>query len=727
MYSTFLFYSIHLLFVIPVESHGQEYSFPEIQEIFLKQRPQTGDPALRAACFGSIDDLVLGTYPPLHPGTRSFYVFMLRKALFEIKNEKVTQGATIWQMYNHGFVIKTPTVTFGIDIKQYFQAGLVRELPYLLDAYFISHEHGDHYSSNLINAMNDLGKPVVGPSEFPVAPVKMKAGDNRMIAGLSVTAHDGLHSVPVRQFEIITPDGFKFLHTGDNQTSETLPSVKDIDVMMLNSWINESGAVSWVKGVRIAIDKMKPKVTLPGHMMELGHLGSAHPPVPYRDPIASDNGSLASAYYILAWGERYHYDHSSNDIVPPNMVENLTCTLDDTLNISWKRPVPAKDGDTGSFYRIIVNDTQSFFTTEQEYKYPADGSEKYNVKVYSYDDCGNQSKACAEKKNIDPDKPAENRAVKLHSGGDYVTIPHTDNLAPKAITIECWIYLDGETGEQTILDKRDASGGYNLRIAGDHYPLAIAFVIKDEHESILVGPEMLHPSTWYHVAAVYDGNKSRLYLDGELIAVQIVRKDISPTRTDLRIGEFNGYPGASLVFHGMLDDLRLWDTARSLAEIKFSKNKFLSGDEPHLAGYWKFDTDEGRTIADTGPYQHHGILKGNARTVPSTAPVGMAAGIKNNNGSLPQNVSLCQNYPNPFNAETTIKYRLYNTSDVMIKVYNIYGQEIFNWANERKSAGVYQVQWNGKNNRGNDVASGLYFLQVSDGRDVLFGKMIFSK
>ncbi len=386
---------------ISSELYGQEYQFSEIKEIFLKERSQTGDLALREDCFGSIDDLIIGTYPPLHPDTRSFYTFMIHKALLEIENETVTDGATIWQIYNHGFVVKTPSVIFGCDLCDFFSIEIFTELADLLDAYFISHEHGDHYSTQLMDAMNTLGKPVVGPAEFSSVPIKMNAGDISVIAGLTVTAHDGLHSVPIRQFEIITPEGFKFLHTGDNQTSETLPSITDIDVMLLNSWINESGTVSWIEGVRIAVNKMNPEVTLPGHMMELGHLGYSYPPVPYRDPIASDDGTLASEYYILAWGERYHYDNASNDTIKPNIVESLAYTVStDTIGLSWDTPLPADDGDTGSFYRVIVNDTVDFLVSDQQFNFPVDGSETYNIKVFSYDDCGNQSETYAEIEEI---------------------------------------------------------------------------------------------------------------------------------------------------------------------------------------------------------------------------------------------------------------------------------------------------------------------------------------
>ena len=398
-FSILIFYLFSLAFVNKLAA--QEYTFPAIKEIFLRERAQTGDLDLREACFGSIDDLIIGTYPPLHSGTKGFYTFMIEKAIQEIKSENVTEDATIWQIYNHGFVVKTQSKTFGFDLKDYFNIKDFLDLADILDAFFISHEHGDHYSTSLINAMKTLDKPVIGPAEWSLVPIKMDSGDTLTIAGLTVIAHYGLHSVPVRQFEVITPEGLKFLHTGDNQTSETLPAVEDIDVMLLNSWINESGATSWIEGVRIAIEKMKPKVTLPGHMMELGHLGSSYPPVPYRDPIASNNGTLDSDYYILAWGERYHYNNTSNDSIPPNAAENLNYSiLADTISFSWDLPQAASDGDTASFYRVVINDTEDFLTSNKGYHYTDLTSKLENVKVYSYDDCGNQSLMYSEIQTI---------------------------------------------------------------------------------------------------------------------------------------------------------------------------------------------------------------------------------------------------------------------------------------------------------------------------------------
>ena len=75
-----------LTFVIDL--FPQKYSFPEIKEIFLTERAQTGDITLREECFASIDDLIFLTFPPLHPQTKEFYTFMINKARLEIAAEE---------------------------------------------------------------------------------------------------------------------------------------------------------------------------------------------------------------------------------------------------------------------------------------------------------------------------------------------------------------------------------------------------------------------------------------------------------------------------------------------------------------------------------------------------------------------------------------------------------------------------------------------------------------
>jgi len=81
------------------------------------------------------------------------------------------------------------------------------------------------------------------------------------------------------------------------------------------------------------------------------------------------------------------------------------------------------------------------------------------------------------------------------------------------------------------------------------------------------------------------------------------------------------------------------------------------------------------------------------------------------------------NYPNPFNQTTKISYSLPNSAHVTIKIYNILGQQIFTLVNEQKSPGNFYVLWNGENESGNDMPSGLYFYRVQAGGFIKSCKM----
>jgi hypothetical protein len=83
---------------------------------------------------------------------------------------------------------------------------------------------------------------------------------------------------------------------------------------------------------------------------------------------------------------------------------------------------------------------------------------------------------------------------------------------------------------------------------------------------------------------------------------------------------------------------------------------------------------------------------------------------------------LHQNYPNPFNPTTTIKYALPKEARVKLKIYNILGQEIVQLRDELQNAENHNVVWNGRNQAGSQVASGVYFYRMEarpvDGGDV---------
>jgi len=93
--------------------------------------------------------------------------------------------------------------------------------------------------------------------------------------------------------------------------------------------------------------------------------------------------------------------------------------------------------------------------------------------------------------------------------------------------------------------------------------------------------------------------------------------------------------------------------------------------------------------------------------------------------SVPEVYNLYQNFPNPFNPETRIDFQLPKGSEVTLKIYNILGQEIKTLVSEEKEAGYYSILWNGENNYGIKVSSGIYIYQIRAGDFIKSRKMVY--
>lgn len=109
---------------------------------------------------------------------------------------------------------------------------------------------------------------------------------------------------------------------------------------------------------------------------------------------------------------------------------------------------------------------------------------------------------------------------------------------------------------------------------------------------------------------------------------------------------------------------------------------------------------------------------GNVTIGPTPSPkiAGNDSDPKGDYESVSRDFSLSQNYPNPFNPETTIEYTLPKPTFVKLKIFDVLGQEVKTLVNELQQSGVRSVVWDGKNNQGQLVPSGLYIYQiVADG------------
>lgn len=181
----------------------------------------------------------------------------------------------------------------------------------------------------------------------------------------------------------------------------------------------------------------------------------------------------------------------------------------------------------------------------------------------------------------------------------------------------------------------------------------------------------------YNITVTYNGADMEIYLDGGLDAFSFWSGALLTTSYDLTIGQ--DLPGDNNYnFKGVLDDIRIYDYAASVQQI---------------ANLFDINT---------------------------------AVTVTNNPGSLKSFV-LCQNYPNPFNPTTAISYQLAATSSVTLGVYDVLGREVKTLVHGVGQPGVYSVQWDGTNQRGEAVSSGIYLYQLRTGNFVMTKKMLFVK
>lgn len=165
-------------------------------------------------------------------------------------------------------------------------------------------------------------------------------------------------------------------------------------------------------------------------------------------------------------------------------------------------------------------------------------------------------------------------------------------------TFETWvIYFDkpGFFGQIVSTEfYEDGLRGWNLRV-GDND--ALDFTIADGNESRLQPMEgaTVPRDTWTHVACTFDGEYMRSYINGLMVGeVEASGRDsIFVTSTlenaqPLTFGNSAGFAQPERRLIGRLFDIRIWDVARSQAEIQADKDYILTGGEENLVAYWPF-------------------------------------------------------------------------------------------------------------------------------------------
>lgn len=160
-----------------------------------------------------------------------------------------------------------------------------------------------------------------------------------------------------------------------------------------------------------------------------------------------------------------------------------------------------------------------------------------------------------------------------------------------------------------------------------------------------------------------------------------------------------------------------------LTWTRFSEPVFL----PSNSGDWDGNVVAHPRVLEVGE-AHYMWYAGNDG---SNVRIGMAicvedciVGISGLDAITADNFSLSQNYPNPFNPSTSIPYELSTASTVILKIYNTLGQEVKTLVNEQQSPGSKAVIWDGRDQFGRAVSSGIYIYKLQTYKAVRSRKMI---
>lgn len=105
----------------------------------------------------------------------------------------------------------------------------------------------------------------------------------------------------------------------------------------------------------------------------------------------------------------------------------------------------------------------------------------------------------------------------------------------------------------------------------------------------------------------------------------------------------------------------------------------------------------------------------------------MTTGLEDEQAVLPESFKLSNAYPNPFNPTTHLSYQLPKNEKVVISIYNILGEKVATLVDKKLNAGKYTTLWNGKDMRGKQVSSGIYFCRMRAGNFVKIRKLTLMK
>lgn len=175
----------------------------------------------------------------------------------------------------------------------------------------------------------------------------------------------------------------------------------------------------------------------------------------------------------------------------------------------------------------------------------------------------------------------------VKASSQYVTVPHSASFNfGTAFTMEAWVNYSGVNS--TILDKGNYSHLWSLNANGNANKMGFFILNQGGNTGVWVYSNTSVPeNTWVHVAITFDNGTLTFYINGVPSGSASVA--ISQDTQPLNIGRQQPTSCACNHFNGTMDELRIWNFAKSEAEIIYWLYQSVPPDSYGLAAYYKFD------------------------------------------------------------------------------------------------------------------------------------------
>ncbi|HFE64883.1 MAG TPA: hypothetical protein ENK14_10795, partial [Caldithrix sp.] len=184
-------------------------------------------------------------------------------------------------------------------------------------------------------------------------------------------------------------------------------------------------------------------------------------------------------------------------------------------------------------------------------------------------------------------------ALDFDGNNDYVNCGHDASLdITTYLTIEAWIYYRGGETYPRIVQKSPA---YTMLIYNSSGKLGWYGYIGGTEVDIEFSDAVIPTNIWTHVAVTYNGSALKAYINGEEKNSESYSGYIQTTANSLLLGNRSA---GDRTFDGRMDEVRIWNTARTTEQINENMLSELIGSESGLVSYWKFNESSGTNLPD---------------------------------------------------------------------------------------------------------------------------------